>query len=314
MNLPLITNDLPNADYHFGSDYKDFWSSSQLKNYLISPKYAKFQFDNPEEKSTPAMELGTLYHACMESFINTKDKDSFFDSVAIFDPPINQRTGEAYGQASKAFADAKENFEIENYDKTIASKENLEIVRNMFSSLMESKEIRYMCKIGTAEQSHFLEYEGCKYKYRTDGKTAKKIFDWKKTTLENPKPENFAKEIIKYGYHISAAMYQFFEHELTGIWKPFFWIVQESEPPYDFLIHDSRNWTWEIYKEDGMQIVEPRIGALQFMKILEQHRFCVEHNSWPGYSSFIEPDWQKKRIAAPEVPGWYEKNIFNYFN
>ena len=42
-----------------------------------------------------------------------------------------------------------------------------------------SKQIRQILKWGKAEVSHFVEYEGCKFKYRPDVETAKKIIDWK---------------------------------------------------------------------------------------------------------------------------------------
>ena len=41
------------------------------------------------------------------------------------------------------------------------------------------KQIRQILKWGKAEVSHFVEYEGCKFKYRPDVETAKKLLTGK---------------------------------------------------------------------------------------------------------------------------------------
>jgi len=162
-----------------------------------------------------------------------------------------------------------------------------------------------------AEQSHFLEYQNQKFKYRPDVKTSKKLVDWKKTRLEFPKPEKWEREIIKYNYHISAAFYQFFEHEITGKWKSFYWIVQEEAPPFDFLIHNSSDWGFRVNQSGE---IDMGFGAIQFIKLLEQWIYCAERNEWPGYSAFIQPDWKDYRIAETEVPGYYMKKDINFYN
>ncbi|HUV15775.1 MAG TPA: PD-(D/E)XK nuclease-like domain-containing protein, partial [Pelolinea sp.] len=175
-----------------------------------------------------------------------------------------------------------------------------------------SPTVRYLIKIGQAEQSHFTEYQGQKFKYRTDLKTAKKLVDWKKTKLESPKPSQWEREIMKYNYHISAAFYQFFEFLLTGIWKEFFWIAQESEPPFDFLIHNASQWTYNIDHSDGA--IEMNTGAIQMNRLLEYWIICSERKQWSGYSIFLQPDWKGQRIGYPSVPGWYEKQTIDFFD
>lgn len=314
MNLPKTSKpgEIPNEEYHYGEEYRNFISSSQLKNYLVSPKYAHYVQQHPRETQTMGMLEGTIYHDLLESKVNK----TLFTWVSFDDPPINSRTGKPFGSDTIAYQSELEKFKSEHPGCKVAPVDLLENVKKMVDHLLYedkdlSPDIMYLIKQGKAEESHFLEYEGGFFKYRTDLRTKTKIIDWKKTTLENPKVENFPSIIIKYGYHISAAMYQFFEAQVTGKWKKFFWVVQENEPPYDFMILDSSEWTWDISRGE----VIPKVGALIFLKLLEQHIWCLEHDHYPGYSVFVDPDWKGHRIGTPEVPGWYQKqSTFNFYN
>ena len=114
------------------------------------------------------------------------------------------------------------------------------------------------------------------------------------------------KQIEKYGYHISAAMYQFFDHLVTGKWRNFYWVFQEKAPPFDFLIVSAANWAFDIHPDGKEQIAIPNVGAILFIKLMEQYILCTEKNEYPGYSIFVREDWLKHRIYVPKVPGWYE--------
>ena len=45
--------DLPNEEYHRGERFKDFLSSTQIKDYLVSPKFARFKALHPEMLFVP---------------------------------------------------------------------------------------------------------------------------------------------------------------------------------------------------------------------------------------------------------------------
>lgn len=319
MILPYISgpSEISNEAYHHSPLYLDYLSSSGLKNYQISPKYARYAQLNPTDKSTPAMIEGTMYHDLLESYVNYGDNRAF-PWISFNNPPINSKTGNPYGNDTQTYQYALMEFQHANPGKKIGPVNFITNVRDMVGGLLYgdpdlSPDIKKLIKDGKAEQSHFLEHQGGLWKYRTDLKTAKKIIDWKKTTLENPKVENFPSQIIEYGYHISAAMYQYFEFILTGVWKKFFWVVQENEAPYDFMILDASEWTWGDTSDP--EAIVPKIGGQVFLKLMEQRLWCLENNQYPGYSVFIKPDWKGHRIGVPEVPGWFLKqNDFNFFN
>lgn len=318
MNLQLTyvskPGEITNEDYHYEEESRKYYSSSQLKNYLISPKYARYVWLNPEKKDTDALELGSVYHAILESRVNNTPMP-----YVAFDGPINERTGKPYGRDTLAYQNGMVEFESENQGALICSNANLLTANIMVDELLKGNDnlspiVQSFIKNGIAEQSHYIEYQGGLFKFRTDVKTKNLIVDWKTTQLENPKPENFERQIIERGYHISAAMYQFLDHELTGRWRRFYWVVQEKQPPYDFTIIDSSSWTWDIDVINGEQIVVAGPGAIIFMRLLEEHLICLEKGSWPGYHVFIKPDWRGRRIAKPEAPGWYKAKMMNFIN
>jgi len=250
---------------------------------------------------------------------------------------VNEKTGKPYGYDSKAFQDAYNSFQAENPDKTICSQTEVDLAYVMVNELTKgnrhlSDDINYLLKHGKAEQSHLVEYEGLMFKFRPDLETKKKIVDWKTCGFEVPKAENFSRQIVKFGYHISAAFYQYFDWLESGIWRSFYWVAQEKEPPYDFNIIDASNWTWQIHDisvkndlilleeeqqyviETERQIVVPKAGALLFLKLLMQYIECVKSNTWNGYSIFTPPDWKGRRIAISEVPKYETIKTVTFFN
>lgn len=316
IELPFVNDQIRNEDYHNAEQFKEFCSSSILKLMMVSPKYARYCIDHPEKKESEAMSQGSVYHSMLSSLTNAGDLSQFESEYFIFNPPKNPNTGEPYGWTSKAYQEAMQLAIIENKEKLPCSEDEKQTGESMIDELLNgnshlSPTINHLIEIGKAEQSHFLEYQGQKFKYRTDLKTSKKIIDWKKTRLESPKPDKWGREIIKFNYHVSAAFYQFFEFLLTGKWKNFYWVAQESEPPYDFLIHSAAEWTYGI---SSSGIIETGIGAQMFNQLLEYWILFSERDQWPGYSIFLQPDWKNQRIGYPNVPGWYQQQSFEFFD
>ena len=62
-NIEDTIYDLPNEEYHRGERFKDFLSSTQIKDYMVSPKFARYKALHPElfEISIEASEKGSLY-------------------------------------------------------------------------------------------------------------------------------------------------------------------------------------------------------------------------------------------------------------
>ena len=313
---PIIRN-LSNEDYHRGEGYDQYLSSSQLKDYLVSPKYAKYKKDHPEEFviSDDALEFGSMYHAYMESLHKYGDERDFITQYQVFDAPINDKTGKPYGRDTQKYITALELAKAANPDLVYVSADRIELVKKMVTELLNncgetSKQVKTILKQGESEVSHFIEYEGVKFKFRPDIETRKKIVDWKTTTLESLHPGAIAKTITKFGYGISASFYQFFEHEQSGEWKDFYWVFQQKTPPYDAVMVSAANWAYHYNAEYDMVNVGP--SAQVFQKLLAQYIDCVKKDEYLGAEIFIEPGFRGRRIMQPDAPVYNSE--FKFYN
>lgn len=306
-----LSNDL----YHNAEPYNEWMSSTSIKDYMISPKFAKYKKEHPQDFtiSNEASEKGSLYHAYMESMVNYGDESHWLDEYFVFEAPVNERTGKAYGRDSQKFIEAFEQAKIDNDGKFPISQQDVDLVKLMADQLLNhcretSRQVRTIIKQGKAEISHFVEYKGCKFKYRPDVETKKKIVDWKTVAVDDLHEDTIIKIINKFHYGISAAFYQFFEHEQSGVWKDFYWVFQQKSPPFDAVLVCASNWG---YHWDG-RIVSMGQSALEFDKLKEQHIYCQTNNDWDGAQVFIQPGFKGHRIMNVSSPS-YGKD-YNFFN
>lgn len=305
---PII---LTNREYHANREYI---GSTSLKQMLVSPKWFRYCLDHPEEsKISQEAELkGSVYHAMLASLAITGTLDDFTREWEVFEPPINDKTGKPYGYDTQKFRDAYDTAMILANGKELCSQSEVYMAKAMIEAMLGDpylgKDIQFFLDNGTAERSYFVEYDGLKLKFRPDLETRKKIIDWK--TCQDASPEAIAQNIIKFNYHLSAALYQLLDYTIHGRWRSFYWVFQEKEPPYDFLIVDASPWSFELQKDGDEQIAVPKEGAKLLLKIIDQYQWCLANNVWPGYSIFVQPDWRGHRIYSPEVPGWYQKQVF----
>lgn len=316
-NIEDTIYNLPNEEYHRGERFKDFLSSTQIKDYMVSPKFARYKALHPEmfEISIEASEKGSLYHDAMESLVNTGTLDKWRNNLLVFEPPINPKTGCPYGRDTQKYQIALIEAKKSNPGKTLTSTTDIQLVETMVYELLNncrdtSKQIRQILKWGKAEVSHFVEYEGCKFKYRPDVETAKKIVDWKTLAVDDLHEETVNRTIAKFHYGISAAFYQFFEHERTGVWKEFYWVMQQKIAPYDAVFVSAANWAFHL--EDG--IVKMGASALAFKKLLDQHVYCTQNNDFDGAQIFIQPGFKGRRIMVPDTPAFEKNKMFNFYN
>lgn len=316
MAIPDTIYGLSSEDYHFEEPYREYLSSLALKYYLKSPKLARFAMDNPSEEKSDALQFGSLFHGLMEYMTRTngmwtRGYDAWRAGLAQFDPPINPKTGVYYGSNTKAYAEAYAQFEEENKGKTIVEAKTADLVGDMAHALLNdcgstSVQVCKLLKWGKPEVSHFVEYEGCKFKYRPDLETKRNIVDWKTVATDDLSEENINRIILKFGYHISAAFYLFMEHERTGIWKQFILVLVSKVAPYDCVMVDMNNYGYRYLPEYDMVIPGP--GALEFKKLLDLHIKCTKENSWPGAETFI-PDNNGVRMLEIQPPRYYSNKF-----
>ena len=315
--MESIIHGLSNEAYHHEAPYSEYLSSSQLKRYTVSPKAFKFALDNPKEEKSDALRFGSLFHDLMASCAEHHDNGTaaiaeWLRGIAVFKPPVNEKTGQPYGNTTKRYATDYEAFLQANECKTIASQEEVDTVLKMNQSLLigcgaTSEQVCKLLKWGKPEVSHFIEYEGCKFKWRPDLETRRKIVDWKTVATDDLSERSINAQIAKFGYDISAAFYLFMEHERTGQWKQFYWVFVSKQPPYDAVLVDASEWTYK--HEDG--IVLSQVGAIKMKALLDLHIKCTREQSWPGAEIFIPQSDNGMRIMCPIPPPWEVNNAAN---
>lgn len=260
---------------------KPHWGSTDLKGYLISPKFAKWQKDNYEEKTSAALDFGTKWHKFIECIISG---ESF--PYTIIEPLINPKTGEAYGadtQAQRAHMASVNNPILKSdYDRII----------NMYNSIKDLHEFKYWIRKGEAEPEFYDDLDMTKWK--PDILLKHQIIDWK--TTSEISFDNIIRS-IKYNYHydISAAHYQFKEYERTGTVKKFFWCFIQSVAPFDYLIVDASDYIIDVCDD----ILIYNESNYKYSKILEIHKNCVQTGTWGGLSSYVKSDPLNHRHFNP---------------
>ncbi len=312
---------LSNEDYHHSLPYTEYLSSSQLKKYLISPKAFKFALDNPAEEKSDALRFGSLFHDCMAALAEGAALCEVLDAIAVFEPPINESRGTPYTPTSKPHKEAYALFVETTKGSLVASKEEKDMVSGMLASLIQdsgstSEQVRKLLRWGKPEVSHFVEYEGCKFKFRPDLTTRYRrkrqqcvdLYDWKTVATDDLSEESINRIILRYGYHISASHYQFFYHELFGIWPGFILVLVSKVAPYDCVMVDMSNYGYRYLPDVDMVIPGP--GAMEFKRLLDLHIKCTKENHWPGAETFI-PDNNGVRMLEIQPPRYYERKFFD---
>lgn len=310
-----IIHGLGNEEYHHGEPYREYLSSSQLKLYAKSPRYARYMMEHPQEP-TEAMRLGSLFHDLMAGVAThngdySAAHDEWVNTVISFLPPVNEKTGLPYGTSTKAFKEAQDRFLAENEEMTIAPAQDVVLAMQMALSLLNdcgstSQQVRKLLKWGKPEVSHFFEYQGCRFKFRPDLETRDKIIDYKTVATDDLGERSINGIIAKYGYDISAAFYQWGEHEQSGVWKTFYWLFVSKQPPYDAVLVDSSKWTYERDPDSG--IVIPQVGAVKMKRLVDLHIRCTTEGRWPGAEVNVPMDGYGKRIMCPAPPPWEISN------
>lgn len=317
--FPFVSFDMPNDEYHRGEWQKEFISSTQLKRYLTSPKYFQYIRENPEEDavSLEASMMGSVYHSMLASLVNKGDIEADFqDEYFVFEPPVNQKTGAAYGIGTKAYMEAYEQALAENPGKCATSEAEADKARKMINCLLKacgqtSKSVNQLIEWGAAETSFFVEHEGWGFKVRTDLQTQNKIVDWKTIAADNLHQSTIVKQINKLHYGISAAFYQFFIHEITGQWKEFYWVFQQKQAPYDAVLVSAEAIAYNYDAEQ--QYLRRGYGAAQFEALLSQHLLCHSTGYFPGAEVFILPSFGGRRVMYAQ-PNRYAELDTTFFN
>ncbi|MGE0206181.1 MAG: PD-(D/E)XK nuclease-like domain-containing protein [Reyranella sp.] len=114
-----------------------------------------------------------------------------------------------------------------------------------------------------------------------------------KTTSVTANPDSFGRQFYELGYDIQAAWYRRGIRAVLNIPDPAFeLVIQEIEPPYALAVMG--------LPPSAIDVAERKID-----EALNWWRWCLDHDSWPGYSRltcYVEPPpWHEARWLEREA-------------
>lgn len=288
---PGVYADIPMPEYHGQLTDTPSISSSGLRTIENgSPaEYYAYSYLNPEpeEKSTPAMNLGKVAHALLLG-------EDHFGSHFVISPFDDFRKKEA-----REWRD--------NETRTIITNAHLTTVHKMATVLKADPLIEAGVLQGEIEKTIVWKDEetGVWLKSRPD---VLPHDDWcaDYKTAADVRPYKLTQSIMDYGYHMQVALVA---EGLAALGRPvptnFVLLFQCTKPPYSV---QPVKVGWELVKW----------GAQQNRRAIRRFAECLEKGEWPQpeqqFGDFFGPDWFHKRMedeesagALPKAPAWVEK-------
>lgn len=257
---PIMRKDvrLSNAEYHAKLDHVN---KSQLDAIQHSPKLYKAKFIDKviEQKQTPAMLLGSAYHKLQT------EPQNFHDEFAVA-PKINKRT--------KAGKESWAEFEKKADGKDLITEEDYQVIEDMVGAVLDHPSAGELMRLkGVAESCRLWkdDFSGLNCKCRPDWlcKDEKIIVDLK--TTEDARPEEFARSIHKFRYHVQSGFYLMGCEEI----EQFIFIAVEKKPPYEVVCYNAS----PMMIAAGQRVARTNLDTL---------KTCRESNVWPGIADTIQ--------------------------
>lgn len=243
-------------------------SKSQLDLIAKAPAKLRAYLDGDKPSPTPAMLLGTAFHA------------------AVLEPE-KLVCAPAFDRRTKLGKEAAAEFESEHAgrDVVIVDPSVHATATAMRASVLAHQVARRMLDDGLAERSLFSELQGVPVKCRPDFyRPISNLFVDLKST-DDASPDGFARSCAKYRYHVQAAFYMDVAEAAYIDVRSFVFVACEKAPPY----------LCACYVLDASDVER---GRDAYQRDLATYARCQSENNWPGYSEFIEvislPAWSRK--------------------
>lgn len=251
---------MPADQYHADREHV---SKSWLDWIHRSPAHLRAYLDGLIQ-STPRQEFGTLVHSWV------LEADSV-ESQYLRMPKLDRRT-----KAGKA-KHAELTEEAESRGMTLVDEETWDKAMAIRDAVYGHKAAAAILGKGDPEQSVFWTNPETaeKCKARADWFRENFIVDVK--TCQDARPDEFAKSMARYRYHVQSGHYR------EGFDSPrFVWIAVEITPPYGVAVYADDA---EIYQR-GMEARDAD---------LRRYAWCRANDKWPGY-----PD----EVQQIQLPRW----------
>jgi hypothetical protein len=253
---------MPSAEYHRRPEV----NKSLLDLIEAAPAKAKARLDGAPSEPTPAMLLGTAFHAAVLE-----------PETLIKSPEFNKRSKEGKAEA-EAFAQ-------EHAGKVIVDPDTFATVQGMREGVMRHPVARRIFDDGIPEQSCFAELMGVPVRCRPDWvrPSADLICDLKSTS--DASPDQFSRSVANFRYHVQHAFYQDTIQAAGYAVRSFVFVATERAFPH----------LCAVYVLDPADVER---GREAYRRNLETYLECQASGVWPGYDEGIRvlqlPAWFRK--------------------
>ena len=236
---------------------KETISASDLKNFLISPKY--YYFKKYEEEKKESNEKHFLIGTALHELI--LEPHLFKENYKVT-PKFDMRTN--VGKTAMA------NFMQENEGKTFLNIEDYEMIIKMGESATQNETFIDLIWDSYRELSCYTtdEKTGLKLRLRPDSfaKNKSTITDIK--TCQNSSYKGFKSDVYKFGYSITSAFYMDFLKR-----ENYVFCAIEKQAPYQTA----------IYMLDDEMIA---YGRTQYRMALDLLKWSMDNDYWCSYNEF----------------------------
>ena len=271
--------DLSAADYHADKISEQPTLSSSVAQVLVthSPLHAWFAHPrlNPnytsQEKDT--FDYGTAAHAMLL-------EGSQAGLIVV----------EADDWRTKAARELKERARLEGKTPILARQlAKVERMAKTAKEFIETTELAGIFSDGRPEQAIVFKVGGVLCRARLDWITNdnKIVLDYKSTG--DASPEAFSRQIPKMDYHFQECFYQAGVEDATGDVPQFFFLAQETEPPFACSLH-------------GTSAAMQEVALSQFDRACRLWAQCLSTGQWPGYGTSVHyaepPTWMMAEHEA----------------
>lgn len=233
--------------------------SGDVKRLLRSPAH----YRAGSQPASDALEVGHSLHLSVF-------EPARFAAEVVAAPKVDRRT--TAGKAAYAA------FEAEHAGKTVLSAADMDVVLQASAAVRSHRGAATLLDAGAPEVS--LQWADA-----ATGTPCKARIDWLRPdgvlldlkSTRDASPDGFAREIVRYGYHLQAA------HYLTGartvLAEPvsaFVLIGVEKEPPYAVGVY--------VLDDDAVVRAAERVSVA-----LARWAECTSAGAWPAYGDLIQP-------------------------
>ena len=252
---------IPAAEYHAASRRGEYVSSHLLADFRESPElYRRKVSGEIEDADTPSLALGRATHCLV-----LEGRDAFDEQYVVADGPVNPRTGEPFGKATKAYADWQA-----SQTKEVVGTKDFGFIVKLQKSVWLHDAASALLNEGQAEGVVRADCCGVLCQSRLDWLSNEYgIVDLK--TCDSLKW--FENDCRRYGYIYQMAFYRAVMREATGETVPVRLIAVEKNEPFSTGV-------WEL-TDDVLEQAE-----LVNEAALRRLRECRLKNEWPtGYEA-----------------------------